>query len=467
MEPDFRETLYTVDKKGRRKWVYATLAEGYFHRRRQIVAYSLIAFYLLMPWVTINGRQGIHFDFPNRKFILFGQQFWATDSYFLFLVFGMLAFSLFFFTAVAGRLWCGWACPETVFLEFVFRPIERWIEGSPAQRKRLDDGPWTAEKIRKKLLKHGLCAVISWVLASSFLAYFIGREPLLQMMSDWPHHNPVPFALTLIFMGVMAFQFGWFREQFCTVLCPYARFQSVLMDSSTLVVGYDVVRGEPRGKLRKAAETPQGDCIDCKMCVRVCPTGIDIRNGVQLECISCTQCIDACDDVMRKVDKPTGLIRYDTEDRLLGKKQLRGLLRPRPFVYGTILLVYAGIFLYAVSTRELTDFQVLRGKGIAPYIALEDGRIANQFQVRVSNKGDEAVAYTFHIEPMDSLQLIIPIVPLKIGPDEMQTVPAFVNFQRESLQAGNLKAVVTIEGSDGFTDSQEVTLLGPDAAGGE
>ena len=217
---------------------------------------------------------------------LFGQ----LTLFFVVLILGGLGFSLFFFTALFGRIWCGWACPETLYLEFVFRPIERLFEGNAAQRKRLDDAPWTFNKIWRKSFKHLFSAIAAWIIASTFLAYFIGSEPLIRMMSDWPTNNIVPFTLTVIIMALFAFQFGWFREQFCTILCPYARFQSVMMDANSLVVGYDEMRGEPRGKLKKGeVASENGDCIDCKLCVRVCPTGIDIRNGLQLECVSCTR----------------------------------------------------------------------------------------------------------------------------------------------------------------------------------
>ncbi|MCB0340556.1 MAG: 4Fe-4S dicluster domain-containing protein, partial [Bdellovibrionales bacterium] len=216
-------------------------------------------------------------------------------------------------------------------------------------------------------------------------AYFIGAEALIKMMSDWPLNNPVPFSLTLIFMGLMAFQFGWFREQFCTVLCPYARFQSVLMDANSLVVGYDRVRGEPRAKIKKGEENDKnGDCIDCGLCVRVCPTGIDIRNGMQLECINCTQCIDACNSIMREVKRPKGLIRYDTENRLQGNSVK--LLRPRVLIYGLLLLLFTGLLTTKLSTRSLSEWSITRGALDTPFSLLPDGRISNHLHLRISNK---------------------------------------------------------------------------------
>lgn len=460
---DFRDTLYTVDKEGKRKWVYPEIVIGFWVKRRAVVAYVLMAFYLLMPWITIGGKQGVRFDIPHRHFTFFSFEFWATDGFLLFLVFGMLTFSLFLFTSLLGRVWCGWACPETVFLEFLYRPIERLTLGKATKRKRLESNPWTTEKIIRKFAQHTLSAVAAWVIASSALAYFIGREPLLQMMSDWPQNNPTPFALTLGMMGLMAFQFGWFREQFCTVLCPYARFQSVLMDSQSIIVGYDIVRGEPRGKVREKKQGSEGDCVDCGLCVRVCPTGIDIRNGLQLECVACTACVDACDSIMEKVGSAPGLIRYDTEDRLLGKDKKRSILRTRPFVYFAILLAFAGTFVVSLSLRQNAEFQIVRGRvASTPYSVLPDGRISNQLQLILLNKADSPQSFSLRVEPADSATLVLPQNPVTVAGRTHKTLPLFVNFEASLLKQKKGKIIIFAEGSNGFKGHQPFSLLGPD-----
>jgi cytochrome c oxidase accessory protein FixG len=454
---DHREVLYTIDKKGNRNWVYPTWLRGFYVTRRAVVAYFLVAFYLVLPWITINGKQAVLLDIAGRKFTFFGLTLWATDTLILAIVLAALGFSLFFFTSVIGRVWCGWACPETVFLEFVFRPIERLIEGGPVQRSRLDKGPWTKEKIIKKLLKHSFCAFMAWILASTALAYFYGREPLLAMMAGVPWEHWQPFILTVVLMALMAFQFGWFREQFCTVLCPYARFQSVLMDRHSLGVGYDPIRGEPRGKPGKDKEV--GDCIDCGLCVRVCPTGIDIRNGNQLECIHCASCIDACDSVMEKLGREPGLIRYDTEHNLLtGEK--RKLISPRTAVYGFLLILFGLAFGYVLLTRSPSEAKIVRGPNDAPFVQLPSGQVSNHLHLRLSNRGDADRMFTVS-SSQEGFELIIPANPYPVPADSMRTVPLFIQFNKAELKGGRKELIVSIRDDSSYQEDFSITVLGP------
>lgn len=421
---------------------------------------ALMAFYLLMPWVRIGGEQGILLDIVNRQFFFFGSRFIATDTIYLFLILALSALTLFFLTAVVGRIWCGWACPETVFLEFLFRPIERWIEGDHIARRKLDQAPWTLEKIRKKALKHAIYATLSWVIASTFLAYFVGQEPLIRMMTQPPWEHPVAFGATLFVMGLMAFQFGWFREQFCTIVCPYGRFQSVLLDSQSVVIGYDTIRGEPRGKMNPNAPASTGDCIDCGNCVKVCPTGIDIRNGLQMECINCAACIDACDAVMTKIKKPLGLIRYASQAELEGKQ--KRFFLPRVLAYAGILLLLGGVLIFRLQTRELSEFKIVRGALDAPYAVSSAGRIRNHLHLRLTNKNSSGRSYEIRwVEAPAGSQLIVPVNPYPVDAGQTVTVPVFFEIPEALLKNGRFKTRIEVSDGSAYTGIEEITLLGP------
>lgn len=456
MSDDFRERLYTIDTRGNRKWVYPTVLSGRFRRFRTLLIIVLMVLYLMLPWITFENEQAVFLDIFHRRFVFFGNVFWATDSYFLFLLLGSLAFSLFFFTSLFGRIWCGWACPETVFLEFLFRPIEHWIEGGPVERRRLDSGPWGIEKILKKTFKIVLYAGLSWLLVSTALAYFIGRERLLAMMIQPPGLHFSLFSLTVVWTILLVFQFGWFREQFCTVLCPYARLQSVLLDSDSLTIGYDRSRGEPRGKKRVSEA---GDCIDCGLCVRVCPTGIDIRNGLQLECIQCASCIDACDSVMRKVGRSTGLIRYATERTLSGGKLK--LLRPRVLIYAAIVSTYLGAFGLLLLTRNLTEFQIIRATRELPFSLAESGLVTNHFHIHLTNKAKTPDAYFVYVQDRSDVSLTIPISPFPVEAESIVDIPLFLSSDKNSFDHGRLPISVKVIGKDGFVGTQQIVLLGP------
>lgn len=452
---DFRETLYTIDKKGNRLWVYPRIVIGRYRKYRTLAAYLLIAFYVTMPWVSVNGSQAVLIDIVNRKFTFFGKIFWSTETYFLAIILGTLAISLFFFTAVFGRIWCGWACPQTVFMEFVFRPIERLIEGEPLARKKLDSELWGRNKVLKKLIKVFVFSVLSWFLASTGLAYFLGRENLISMMISPPGANLPIFLLTLALMAVLLFQFCWFREQFCTVLCPYARFQSVLLDSDSLIVAYDNSRGEPRGKLNNTT----GDCVDCKLCVKVCPTGIDIRNGLQLECIHCASCIDACDSIMKKIGKPSGLIRYSTENILTGI--INSKWRWRPIVYGLFLISYIFALSMLLIRRPVAEFQLTRASLDRPYSISTEGRIINHLNLHIMNKANAEQEFLLKLIDAGSIKLISALDVFKLSGVTDKVFPVFIEFSQEP--GNDLRQVqLQLTGNQGFSKTQIIDLIGPE-----
>jgi cytochrome c oxidase accessory protein FixG len=336
---------------GRRKAIQPADVHGRFHSARRIVFAALIALWVALPWIPIGGHPAVFINLERRAFYLFGATFNAQDGWLLFFLLTGLAFSLLYTTALLGRAWCGWACPQTVFLEGVYRRVERWIEGPREKRMHRNAGPMTVDKALRKVAKQTTYIVLSFLIAHVFLAYFVSLPKTFEMVRQSPSEHPEAFAwaagLTVLFYA----NFAWFREQFCVVLCPYGRLQSVLIDSQSLFVGYDTRRGEPRGK--KGTEGA-GDCVDCKRCIVVCPTGIDIRKGVQLECVACTACIDACDDVMDRLERPRGLIRYDSQEGLAGRP--RRILRPRVIFY-TVLAVI-GLVVASVAAHGRTDFEV-------------------------------------------------------------------------------------------------------------
>lgn len=457
---DFRETLYTVDAKGRRKWVYPVELSGFFKRRRTAVAWTLLLVYISLPWITIGGSQAVHLDIAHRRFVFFGTTFWATDTRFLALILASLAMSLFFFTSLFGRVWCGWACPQTVFLEFVFRPLERLIEGTANRRRTLDAQPWSWTKAQIKLLKFSVFTILAWFMASTLLAYFIGRETLLTMMTGYPWENWPTFLLTLFFMGVVLFEFGWFREQFCTVVCPYARFQSVLLDDTSLVISYDEARGEPRGKPNKnVGDKPRGDCIDCGLCVRVCPTGIDIRNGLQLECVQCAVCADACDSIMTNLDRPKGLIRYATERGLRGEPTK--ILRPRVLIYGSILTLLFAALGVLLSSRELSEASVYHSKGSALFEMQANRTVTNHLELHLANKSTHERRFSISAPDTSQITLTVPLNPFPVAAQSVSTVPLFVGFPPELLRSGRHKIALLVTDDAGFSKRLDIDLLGP------
>ncbi len=388
MESDaFRDALYNVDTSGRRVGFFPKRPKGRFFNARVIVSTVLLIIFFGIPFVQVGGEPFFLLDVVGRKFILFGFKFWPQD-FVLFAVF-MVSFFIFIilFTAVLGRIWCGWACPQTVFLELVYRRIEFWIEGDSTQQKKLSVAAWNWEKLWKRSLKHGIFLVIAWWVSHTVISFFIGMPTVLRYFTESPAAHPILFAFVLLNTGVFYFVFGHFREQACIYMCPYGRLQGVMIDLNSLVISYDHKRGEPRGKLRKNMDTSgQGDCIDCKLCVAVCPTGIDIRNGTQLECVNCTACIDACDEVMDKVGKPRGLVRYASQNQIEtgGKFKLTG----RAYLYIGVLAAFIGIFVTLLLSSGDLKLTLLRPPG-QTYAMTPSGTVTNLYTLNVLNKSDK------------------------------------------------------------------------------
>lgn len=383
-EDEFRNSIATVDEQGKRIWVYPKKPSGTHHRWRIAVSVALLTLLLSGPFLTIEGQPLLLLNIFERKFVILGQVFWPQD--FVLLAILLITFFVFIilFTVVYGRIWCGWMCPQTLFMEMVFRKIEYLIEGDAHSQRRLNKEPWNAKKIFKKGTKQVAFFLIAVVISHTVLAYIVGIDETRNIISHPPAEHLGGFIALLAFTGIFYLVFAWFREQACVVVCPYGRLQSVLLVKDSIVVAYDWLRGEPRTKIRKNqnAEEKRGDCIDCKLCVHVCPTGIDIRNGTQLECVNCTACIDACDDVMLKINKPKGLIRYASYSGI--EKGNQKVFTPRVAGYTAVLALLLGLFGFTLMTRSDVQTTILKVPGTL--YQKSDGNITNLYNVEFVNK---------------------------------------------------------------------------------
>ncbi|HLL41733.1 MAG TPA: cytochrome c oxidase accessory protein CcoG [Segetibacter sp.] len=391
----FRDRIATVDEKGKRNWIYAQKPKGKFYKIRTYLSLFYFITFFGLPFVQINDRPLFLFNIPQAKFILFGKVFWPQDFFILGL--GMIAFIFFIilFTAAFGRLFCGWACPQTNFMEMMFRKVEYWIEGDATQQKMLAKGRWDSKKIMKKTAKHLAFYVLSFVIANFFLAYIVGVKDLEKIITEPVTDHVVGFSSLLAFSGVFYAVYAFFREQACTVVCPYGRLQGVLLDKNSMVVAYDYKRGEPRGIAKKNAENIFGDCIDCLSCVKVCPTGIDIRNGVQMECVGCTACIDACNNIMDKIGKPQGLIRYASENSIENGEPLKYTSRMK--MYSGLCGVVVAILSVILFTRKDIDATLMRTPGILFQERGTDS-VSNLYNIKLANKTLNEIPLTIKLE---------------------------------------------------------------------
>lgn len=381
----FRDALASVQDDGKRNWVYPKKVKGLFYKYRSYLSWVLLAILFAGPFIQVGGRPYLLFNIFERKFIIFGAAFWPQDTHLL--IFLLLVFFVFIilFTVVFGRVWCGWACPQTLFMEMVFRKIEYLIEGDANQQRALKEQPWDTEKVIKKGIKFSVFVVISLMIGHLVMAYLIGVDQVIEIVSQPPSANMAGFVGLIAFSGIFMFVFSWFREQACIVVCPYGRLQGVFLDDNSINVLYDYVRGEPRGPIKKnpTENFGKGDCVDCSLCVQVCPTGIDIRNGTQMECVNCTACIDACDEVMLKVDRPKGLIRYASENSI--KEGFQKLVTGRVKGYSVVLVLLVVAFISLIVTREDLQGTITRFPGMT-FQAREDGTVSNLYQITVINK---------------------------------------------------------------------------------
>lgn len=395
-DEEYRDTIATVDEKGKRIWVYPKKPRGKFQNLRIIVSIVLLTLLFGLPFIKVGGDPFILIDVFERNFIIFGVHFWPQDFHIVALSMISLVVFIVLFTVVFGRVWCGWACPQTIFMEMVFRKIEYWIEGDATKQRKLNKAPWDANKVFKKGAKHFLFIFVSLLISHTFLSYIIGIEKLKAIVSQPPGENMVGFLALMAFTAIFYFVFSVLREQVCIAICPYGRLQGVFLGNNSIAVMYDWLRGEPKGRLKKGkVQEDKGDCIDCKLCVHVCPTGIDIRNGTQLECVNCTACIDACDDVMDKIDKPRGLIKYASHSSI--KEGDNKIFTTRVIGYSFVLTLLVSVVAFMVFTRADIEATILKVPGQL-YQEKPNERITNLYNIQFINKTTEDVNLELEIK---------------------------------------------------------------------
>lgn len=452
--PPDEMVLPTLHGDGKRRWINPALAQGKYWQRRRLLAYGLIAFFVTLPHLRIGGKPVVLLDLASRQFTFFGHTFYPTDTPLVALLMLTVFFSIMFVTAVGGRLWCGWGCPQTVYLEFLFRPIDRIFAGTAGKGGK----PKKSINALLHVARFLVYLVCCLFLAHTFLSYFIGTERLAQWMQLSPFQHPQAFAVMAVVTVGMMYNFLFFREQLCMVACPYGRFQSVMLDRKSLIVTYDIHRGEPRHK-GKSLDGKGGDCIDCGHCTAVCPTGIDIRNGLQMECIHCTQCIDACNDVMRRIHKPEGLIRYSSQDALSGKPH--SILRARTMIYPALILTTSTLFLIVLTTKFAFDARVLRTPG-APFTINPDRSLQNNFQIRLVNRSQGPQTYHVTMKTPAQAEATWSDSLPSLEPGGSHLAPLRVNLPVSAIAGkGILDAIAEIKDDSGNVRDVHFKIQGP------
>jgi len=462
----FRDSIGTIDEEGKRKWVFPKKPSGPLYEKRKIVSYFLLAFLLAAPFIKINGNQFLLFNILERRFNIFGFPFWPQDFY-LFVIsmlIGVVFITL--FTVGFGRVFCGWICPQTIFLEMVFRRIEYWIDGDRNKQMRLDRQKWDAEKIRKRVLKWFIFLVISFLIANVFLAYLIGGDKLLKYITEGPFEHTGTLIPLLIFTAVFYFVFAWFREQVCIIACPYGRLQGVLLDNKSIVVAYDYKRGEAengRKKFRKNEDREalgHGDCIDCNQCVNVCPTGIDIRNGTQLECVNCTACIDECDHIMESINLPKGLIRFASEDEIEKKEPFKITARMKGYI--AVLTILIGILAGMLLLRSDVEARILRLPGQL-FEHKENGIISNVYTFKLVNKTSQDIDnLSFKLRGWDgTINVVSTSETFEVDAQGIAEGTLFIELKQSDLSGDKNEVMIDLYSDGELIETTSVSFLGP------
>ncbi len=459
-EEQFRDSISTVNQDGSRKWVYPKKPQGRFYKYRKIVSYFLLIVLFGAPHVYINGHQSLLFNIFERKFVIFGKVFWPQDLYLFAIAMIIGVVFIILFTIIYGRLFCGWVCPQTIFMEMVFRRIEYAIEGDWTHQKKLNKAPWTGKKIFKKTLKHTVFWLISFLIANTFLAYIIGSEELWKIQTDPIGEHMGGFIAIIVFTTVFYLVFAFLREQVCTTICPYGRLQGVLLDPNSMVVAYDHKRGEERAKFKKNEDrsaSGKGDCIDCGQCVHVCPTGIDIRHGTQLECVNCTACIDACDHMMDSVGLEKGLIRFVSENGIKTGSRFQWTRRVK--AYTILLAAMIGVLVTLLITRNDFETKIFRNRGTM-YQVTQDGMISNSFQIEVMNKTQNNYKIELKSDN-DNANIELTSNGLELKEENELSERFIIRFPISELNKGSKTITIYVYGNGKEIQRVETKLIGP------
>jgi len=453
-DSSYRDHLATVDQSGKRKWIYANKPSGTYYKWRSIVSYIYFIIFFGLPFLYWNGHPVFMINIPKGKYIIFGKIFWSQD----FFIFGlsMIIFIILIalFTAAFGRLFCGWVCPQTNFMEMMFRKVEYWIEGSASDQKKLNESPWTNKKIFTKTAKHLSFYILAFIIANFFLSYIIGIEDLWHIISDPIESHTRGLITILLFSGVFYGVYAFFREQACTAVCPYGRLQSMMIDKNSMIVAYDYKRGEPRGK----NDGSHGDCIDCNLCVKVCPTGIDIRNGLQMECVGCTACIDACDNVMNKINKPNRLIRYASENTIANGTPF--VLTRRMKLYSLLILILASVLSFVIISQDEVEITVMRTPGLLFQEVGKDS-VSNLYNIKLLNKTYHQLSLSAHLTDDIGAVKIMGADAIRVNKEDQGAATVFVTLPRNYIS--KRKSRIKLSFYNGHELVHEVTtnFIGP------